>query len=134
MFFTAKSLRDYLESILKDQLGSMKLSSGSVVSAVFVGEPPIGSKITGLELNIPRNFSGNSSPLTGGVAPSYKFNFSLVQHSGSDKLGEAKEIVMQAMAPINCQYLPAIRDPSGQQLTLDQCSFSFSRSALVVLR
>lgn len=136
-FHKTVDLRNYLVSLLRDYLGTMVLPSGAVVPAVFVGEPPIGSVVTGLELNIPRAFSGSNVPLTGGIAPTYKFEFHLIQHAGSDTLGDATDLITRSMTPINCQYLPAVRSSviqgiAGSALTLDQCIFSMTRSALVL--
>lgn len=125
-------LKNYLVSLIREYLGTTVLPKGAVVPSVFVGEPPVGSVMTGLELNIPKAFSGSNDPLTGGIAPTYKFEFNLIQHPGSDTLGDAADLITRSLTPISVQYLPAVRVPGGNQLTLDQCVFSFTRSALVV--
>lgn len=138
-FHKTIDIRNYLVSLLQDYLGSITLPSGAVVPAVFVGEPPVVSLVSGLELNIPKAFSGSNDPLTGGIAPTYKFEFHLIQHPGSDTLGDATDLITRSLTPINCQYLPAVRSSviqgiPGSALTLDQCVFSMTRSALILRR
>ena len=134
-FYTTKEFRDYLFELLSPYIGHATLAEGAVVPAVFVGEPPVDTRIRGLELNIPKDFSGNSQGLTGGIAPTNKFEFSLIQHPGSNYLSEAKDTIVSHMTPVNYRFIPAARSATGQkeeQLTLDQCIFSLSRSAMIL--
>jgi hypothetical protein len=131
-FSNTKALRDYLSELLRPLLGTMTLPSGAVVPAVFVGEPPVGSVASGLALNFPKMANGSSGALTGGTASTRRFQFYLVQHPGTEKLNEATDLVSRALKPVNWQYIPGVQNPDGQQLTLDQCIFSFNRSALVL--
>jgi hypothetical protein len=134
-FSTTKQFRDYLYQLLTPYIGNATLAGGAVVPAVFVGEPPIDTRMRGLELSIPKDSTGNSQGLTGGIAPTNKFEFRLIQHPGSDYLSQAKDTIVAYMTPIDYRFLPAANSPSGkegEQLTLDQYIFSFSRSALVL--
>jgi hypothetical protein len=89
-----------------------------------------------MEVSMPKDSSGNSQGLTGGIAPTNKFEFRLIQHPGSDFLSQAKDAIVTHMTPIDYRFIAAARSAAGQkeeQLTLDQYIFSFSRSALVLL-
>jgi len=135
-FATTKQFRDYLFKLLQPYIGSAQLAGGAVVPAIFVGEPPIDTRVTGMEVSLPKDSSGNSQGLTGGIAPTNKFEFRLIQHPGSDFLSQAKDAIVSHMTPIDYRFVAAARAPAGQkeeQLTLDQYVFSFSRSALVLL-
>ena len=136
-FNSTKDFRDYLFAILLPYVGNATLAGGAVVPAIFVGEPPIDTRVKGLEVSIPKNSTGNAVYLTGGIAPTNKFEFRLIQHPGSDYLSQAKDVVLDHITPIDFRFLPAARSPAGQkeeQLTLDQYLFTFSRSALVLRR
>ncbi len=136
-FHTTKEFRDYLFQLLQPYIGSATLAGGAVVPAVFVGEPPIDTRMRGLELSIPKDASGNTQGLTGGVAPTNKFEFRLIQHPGSDFISQAKDTIVAHVTPVDYRFIAAATSPSGQQgeqLTLDQCVFTLSRSALVVRR
>lgn len=134
-FSTTKQFRDYLFELLTTYIGNATLAGGAVVPAIFVGEPPVDIRIRGLEVAIPKDTTGKSQGLTGGVAPTNKFEFRLIQHPGSDYLGQAKDTIVAHLTPIDYRFLPAARSPAGQQseqLTLDQYVFSFSRSAMIL--
>jgi hypothetical protein len=129
-FATTKQFRDYLFILLQSYIGSAKLAGGAVVPAIFVGEPPIDTRVTGMEVSMPKDSSGNSQGLTGGIAPTNKFEFRLIQHPGSDFLSQAKDAIVTHMTPIDYRFIAGQKE---EQLTLDQYIFSFSRSALVLL-
>lgn len=143
-FCTTKEFRDYLFELLKEYIGSATLAGGAVVPAVFVGEPPVDTRVVGLELSIPKDTSGNSQILTGGVAPTNKFEFRLIQHPSyglnstkpvaSDYLSKAKDAIVNHMTPVDYRFLPAVRLPGGgeEQITLDQYVFTLTRSAMVL--
>lgn len=131
MFFSStKAFRDKLVTLLQPYLGTMTFANGSVSPAVFVGEPPVDTRVKGLELNIPKLFNGDSEFLTGGSGSTIKFEFTLIQHAGSSQLEQAVAVLLRSLKPISYTYMPAARDPNGAQLTLDQCVFKVSRSAL----
>lgn len=134
-FHSTKEFRDFLFELLSPFIGNATLAGGAVVPAVFVGEPPVDTRVRGLELSIPKDFSGNTQGLTGGIAPTNKFEFSLIQHPGSDYLSQAKDVIVAHLTPASYRFVPAARSATGQkdeQLTLDQCIFTLSRSAMVL--
>lgn len=132
-FESSRVLKDFLVELLSPHIGSATLAGGSVVPAVFIGEPPIDTSIEGLEISIPKSGTGSTQGLTGGVAPTEKYEFRLVQHpaSGAETLNAAKDVLAVSLAPVDYQFIPAARvTQDNKSSTLDQYVFRMSRSAL----